>query len=359
MNEIYFAQIREDSRIERDLCSVYQPKTIATIGSGGCTAFSLLHDDIDHLYVIDINPAQTALIELKKAAIQTLDREHYLQFIGEKTIETSEREQTYKNLKPMLSHRAKEYWDRQIEQVRKGINYSGATERFYHYIGTHLRKHLYSEEIWQQLFRCSDIEEQRLFYQQYCTSEAWNVAIRILLSKTTHLQFYPAQMFQQAGETIFSQFFSSKFKQEVCNKRIHHNYFLSQLLYGSYLWKEKEGMPYYLSDQGYAQAKKNAEKCMVIREDIAQFLAATDHQIDAFFLSNVFDWIQENERNHLFQAITKAKSPQAVFLTRSMWGIELPTDYSKMMHVNEDQCDMYLSMERSMMYQKLIVGTWS
>lgn len=84
VSEIYFAQVREDSRIERRLQASYEARRVLTIGSGGCTAFSLLDDELESLVVVDANPAQCALIELKKAALIALEREDYLAFIGER-----------------------------------------------------------------------------------------------------------------------------------------------------------------------------------------------------------------------------------------------------------------------------------
>ncbi|CAJ1002762.1 hypothetical protein [Brevibacillus aydinogluensis] len=39
MTDLYFAQIREDSMVERTLADRYRPKTVAVIGSGGVRRF--------------------------------------------------------------------------------------------------------------------------------------------------------------------------------------------------------------------------------------------------------------------------------------------------------------------------------
>lgn len=359
MNEIYFAQIREDSRIERDLCDKFAPKRIVTIGSGGCTAFSLLNDDVEQVVIMDYNPAQMALIELKKAAILCLNHTRFLQFIGEKDMEQRERVQVYEQqLKTILSQTAIDFWDQHLVLIKQGINYSGATEKFYQFVGNHLRKNVYSDEVWSELFQCSTIDEQKKFYKTYCTSESWQTAIRILLSKTTHLQFYPAQMFSQSGETDFSDFFAGRFKAEISQRKIRDNYFLSQLLWRSYRWEEDEGMPYYLSEQGFLQAKRNLHKCTLETGDITLLLDKQAAKVDAFFLSNVMDWASKTDRSRICQAITKSKAPEAIFLLRSMWGIDLPIEFLASMKIDLEECQNYLNLERAMMYQKLIIGVW-
>lgn len=359
MNEIYFAQIREDSRIERELCDQYTPKRIVTIGSGGCTAFSLLNDYVEQVIIIDYNPAQTALIELKKAAILCLNYLRFLQFIGESEMKPRERIEVYEQqLKPILSKSTADFWNQHLILIKQGINQAGVTEKFYQFVGSHLCKNIYSDDIWLKLFQCSSKNEQRDFYETYCANEAWRTAIRILLSKTTHLQFYPPQMFLQAGETDFSDFFSERFKEAIWHQKINDNYFLSQLLWGSYRWEEEEGMPYYLSERGFLQAKRNLHKCSLVTGDLASILDKQVANVDAFFLSNIMDWADKEERSRICQAISKARSDEAIFLLRSMWGVDLPTSFLASMKVDLDQCKRYLALERAMMYQKLIVGVW-
>src|SRR5688572_13028352 len=63
---LLFAQVREDAAVEAGLLrEVDGPARLFAIGSGGCTAFSLLAAKPEAaLYAVDINPAQIYLMEL-------------------------------------------------------------------------------------------------------------------------------------------------------------------------------------------------------------------------------------------------------------------------------------------------------
>jgi S-adenosylmethionine:diacylglycerol 3-amino-3-carboxypropyl transferase len=83
MSEVFFAQIREDGRVERHVRDTARARRIVCVGSGGCTALSLLDDGVERVFAVDQSPAQCSLIELRKAAMSELGREAYLAFIGE------------------------------------------------------------------------------------------------------------------------------------------------------------------------------------------------------------------------------------------------------------------------------------
>ena len=81
MNEIHFAQIREDGRLEHALVERRKPSRVVCVGSGGCTALSILSRDVDAVYCVDKSPAQSALVELKKAALSALDSSRAIRLI--------------------------------------------------------------------------------------------------------------------------------------------------------------------------------------------------------------------------------------------------------------------------------------
>jgi S-adenosylmethionine-diacylglycerol 3-amino-3-carboxypropyl transferase len=354
LNQLYFAQIREDSLVERHLTDTNQPKTIVTIGSGGCTALSLLQDEVHRVYAIDQNEAQAALIECKKAAIQALSREEFLSFIGE--AEATDRLETYRRVAPLLPAYAREYWDRHPGDIAMGINQCGATERFYRFIGQNIRLNVYGDEVWDALFACRSVDEQIAFSEKYLTTEAWRTAVRLLLSKTTHLQFFPAFMFAHARENDFGAFFEAMFLRELRSKPVTNNYFLSQLLFATYLYNQPEGLPRYLSESGYAVAKRNLHKLTVVPLSLQQALPGLEG-VDAFYLSNVFDWADQPAREQICTAILRAKSDSAVVMYRNMLAANpLPDFFRDRLRVDEELSRQMTALERSMMYQQITVG---
>ncbi len=354
MYEIYFSQIREDSRVERRFKEIHAPERIVCIGSGGCTAFSLLDDSVRNVYAVDVNRAQCALIELKRAAIGQLDRKAYLGFIGETSM--SHRMEGYEGLKETLPAYARKYWDQQRIKLALGINHAGVTERFYRVVGDNLRNSVCGEAAIRALFSCTSVEEQRHRLQLDFATEAWRTAIRVLMSKSTQLVFYPSFWFAETGEDDFGVFFSEQFERELQTKRISDNYFLSQLFFGSYIHDQAEGTPHYLSPEGFASAKRNLDKLTVVNNSLQAGLQKFA-DIDAFFLSNVFDWGKETDRFSVCDAVLKAKSDEALLLYRNMYGqVSMSPRLFDRFDVDDVlSCELH-GMERSMLYRRLTAG---
>lgn len=355
MSTIFFSQIREDSLVEKEISAQFQPKKIVVIGSGGCTAFSVVDDYVDKVLCVDMNPAQCALIELKKQAINSLNREEYLAFIGEK--KDKNRNECYLTLSEKLPANAKNFWDKNIEGIKQGINQCGVTEQFYRFIGGNVCNNVYSKDIWTELFTSSSLKKQQEFYEQYLTTPEWKTTVKLLLSKTTHLQFFPKYMFEHASENDFGDFFSLQFEKEIKTKRVHNNYFLSQILLTSYLFDQENGMPFYLTNEGYDMTKRNIEKIVVYPGSL-QTVLKTQESVDAYYLSNVFDWANETERNEICEAILRSKSREAIFLSRNMLSVQqLPEFFEERFQINSELSKRCMELERSMLYQKITVGT--
>ncbi len=53
MSDLHFAQIREDSWIEREIADAERPQRIVAVASGGCTALSLLDDEVEEVIAVD------------------------------------------------------------------------------------------------------------------------------------------------------------------------------------------------------------------------------------------------------------------------------------------------------------------
>jgi S-adenosylmethionine-diacylglycerol 3-amino-3-carboxypropyl transferase len=350
MPEIYFAQIREDSLVERHIMTKFRPRKVLCIGSGGCTAFSILNDDLHELLCVDLNQAQCALVELKKAAITTLERNEFLAFIGERP--GSDRLQTFSRLESHLPSYAKDYWASNRGLVKDGINKSGATERFYSFISSKLRDSVYGRDIMQELFGCANLEDQQKVYQKHFTSEHWLQAIRYVLSKDMHLRFFPSYMFAHARVDDFSNFFLERFEVEVKSKLLGNNYFLSQFLFGEYLEHRDEGLPYYLSEAGYKTARNNLHKLRILPSDISS-VCRNSPGTDCFFLSNVFDWADQQQRKEICRDILSAASGSASLLYRSMFAAANISSCLPEAKRDDEYSGFLAKTERSMMYKDI------
>jgi len=185
-----------------------------------------------------------------------------------------------------------------------------------------------------------------------------------LLSRTTHLRFFPAFMFEQVGEMDFGEFFFLRFGVEVEQRSLAGNYFLSQLLFGTYWPEHPEGLPAYLTPAGYALAQRNVDKLELVNDSIQRHLEQRQGPpYDAYFLSNVFDWQSSIDRirttNALLSPGARASmlNEAALLLWRNMLATpSLPAEFLERFRVDRTLSDELSGKERSLLYRAVTVA---
>ncbi len=360
MSELHFAQIREDGRLELKVLESTRARRVVCIGSGGCIALSLLRDEVETVWAVDASPGQCALIELKRAALREFSRKELLSFLGEGRPSGVDRSAMLDALLPGLPTWAQDFWSRHrmLLSEGEGANHCGTTERFYRHVGRQLLA-VQRESVWEGLLQADSIEAQREIYARSFETPAWRRAVAEALSRTAHLRFFPAFMFAQAQENDFAAFFASQFEREIQSRLLRGNFFLTQLLWGTYAWGERDGAPDWLSEEGWARARRNADRLVVVPSPLEHFLPAVQG-IDAFFLSNVFDWAQPAQARTLGEAVVHAAAPGAALLFRNMLSIPpLPDALSQRLQADPVQSGELHALERSMLYRRVYLGRLS
>ncbi|MGH7619814.1 MAG: DUF3419 family protein, partial [Gemmatimonadaceae bacterium] len=71
-DRLYFAQVREDPLLEIEALQPTASDSLVVVGSGGCTALSLLSAGAGRVASVDLNRSQNHLIELKLATVSTM-----------------------------------------------------------------------------------------------------------------------------------------------------------------------------------------------------------------------------------------------------------------------------------------------
>jgi len=353
MAELFFAQLREDTQVERAVLSRYRSTRIACIASGGCGALSLLADAVESVIAIDLSLAQCAQVELRRVAIAALERDAYLGFIGER--DDPHRLHTYAALRAGLPAYAQSYWDARPQCVAEGTQRAGVTERFYRFLSQNLCHAVLSEALWRELLVLREPALQSAFFTQHCDQPGFRAALRVLLSRTTHLAFFPAYMFARASEHQFGDFFFAQFAAELARNSVYDNYLLHQLLLGHYLLDRPFAAPYYLQEGAYREVQRNLHKLTVVPATLSE--ALTEHDgFDAFFLSNVFDWLEGEVREQTASAIVRAARPLAHVVTRHMLATaELPASLERALTPPSEALEL-ARLERSMLYRAVRHG---
>src|SRR5215510_16072992 len=84
---LIYNQCWEDYALDQSALQIGVGDRIVTITSAGCNALNYLLFDPSRIDAVDLNPHQSALLELKLAAIRSLTCEEFFAMFGEGRIE--------------------------------------------------------------------------------------------------------------------------------------------------------------------------------------------------------------------------------------------------------------------------------
>src|SRR5260221_13157083 len=231
--ELLFGMSWEDPDSDRSALEIQPSDTILTITSGGCNTLALLLEDPRRIYALDINPCQSHLLELKRAAIRHLDYDDLHMFLGLRP--SKDRLQMFESLAGELSNPALEYWRRRPAAIRDGIVYQGRYEEFLRHFRRLLRLVQGRHRI-EGLFECQSLEEQRDYFDRVWNTVQWRMLFRLAFNKyvlakrglsTDYFRF-------DDGAQSFAESFFNRSKRAFREIPVASNYFLAQSLLSRY-----------------------------------------------------------------------------------------------------------------------------
>jgi S-adenosylmethionine-diacylglycerol 3-amino-3-carboxypropyl transferase len=178
--ELLFGMSWEDPESDRLALQIKPGDAVVTISSGGCNTFGLLLEDPGHIFAVDINPCQSHLLELKRAAIRHLDLDDLYAFLGLRP--SRNRAEVFESLGSDLSAPALAYWRSRPEAIQCGVVYQGRYEQFLR----HFRRLLHLAQGRRRidgLFQSQSLEEQRDYFDRVWNTVQWRMLFRLLFNK--------------------------------------------------------------------------------------------------------------------------------------------------------------------------------
>jgi S-adenosylmethionine-diacylglycerol 3-amino-3-carboxypropyl transferase len=311
--EIVFAQVREDAAVEvAALATCEPPKVAFCIGSGGCTAFSLLTGGLARLHVVDLNPAQLDLLELKKAALTGLPYPEMLRCM------TVDARPDYPALRPRLTPEASAFWDARPWQLALGLNQCGRIERGLKRAMRLCLPLLLGRRRIEAMFLQMDLAAQRAFYRTCWDTWRWRCVFRWALSRPVLRLFY-GKPFVDRLPAEFPRLMKRQIDAAFLEFPIAENGYLWQTFLGRYPPGEN-GLPIYLRRAHHAAVQAGLAHTSLECSDAAGWLEAqAPASIGFYALSNILEVTTPAYAARLMDAILKTAKPGAVVCVRSIF----------------------------------------
>ncbi|HUF28038.1 MAG TPA: DUF3419 family protein [Gemmatimonadaceae bacterium] len=358
LDRLYFAQVREDPRLELAALAPHLGGTIAIVGSGGCTALSLLAVGTGRVVAIDLNLAQNHLIELKLAAVAALAAGAATAFLGGSPIGEQVRSSTYTLLRPRLSDGARRYWDERPEAIRRGAITAGVTERFIATVVAAIRLFVHGDQRIRTLLRCRTIEEQRAYHREVWCSRRWRTLFTVLLNRFVFRRTYDPAFFEHVDNPSFPRHFLGTIERALTELPIADNYFVHQMLTGRYPVDVPGGVPPYLDAALAPRARAASHRLTLVDGTFTDWLrSAPDRSIDGFALSNICEWMTHSGIEELFSEIVRTAAPRATVCVRNFVGwTEIPERWRGVVVPDAMLGDRLSRLDRSAVQRRILVA---
>lgn len=351
---IHYSQCWEDPKTMLNGLKVKAEDDIITIGSGGDNSFALLLENPSSITVVDSNPAQMNLVELKIRAIQNLNYSEFLGFLGAKDCKS--RIDLYGKLRPFLSMDASSYWDNYIDYISKGVIHIGKFERFFALFRNRVLPLIHKDMTVERLLACRTIYEQKNFFGDVWNNHRWRFLLRLFFSKFVmgHLGRDPS-FYEHVGINKTSEEILKRTQHGLTEVSMDSNFFVEYILTGRY--KNPDNMPPYLLASNFDFLKKNCGKLKLINNTITEYISQLKpYSVSRFYLSDVFEYMSQCEFEETLvniARVSKADSRVAfwtLFINRC-----IPDKFSKKFKSNYDLSRELTFLSRTFFYNNFNV----
>jgi S-adenosylmethionine-diacylglycerol 3-amino-3-carboxypropyl transferase len=350
--KLVFTHNWEDPESDQAALKIKSGDTVFAISSGACNVLGFLLSDPETIYSIDINPAQSCILELKIAAIKALDFEEFIAFSGIK--DHTNRAALYDKIKPFLSRETAVFWATRDKIIKEGFIMNGKYERFIRIAGKFMTL-LQGKNKVRKLFDEKSRQEQELYYDQVWNTKRFHYLFKIIFNKRILARRgLVADYFHfDDGSKSFAESFYNRSKKAFRDIPIQGNYFLSLYLLGRY--RNENEVPAYLKKENYEIIKSRVDR---IRSNTAEAQGwldtMPDESINCFALSNICELMSEKDTYRLFTSVSRTGRKNARVIFRNlMIPREVPDDLKNLIVKDEILSKHIQFNDRSFVYGKV------
>jgi S-adenosylmethionine-diacylglycerol 3-amino-3-carboxypropyl transferase len=323
-NNLVYNTCWEDPRIDKQVLHLTPDDNLLVITSAGCNALSYALTGLNHVYAVDMNPRQNALLELKMSGIRHLDFETFLQMFGNGRL-TGVKSIYHAKLRNGLSPFAKKFWDRRIRRYfdskRKSFYFHGTTGTFARLINSIIDRTKMRCDV-HDILNAQTIDEQQEIWARL-RKKLWSRLIKFLMNRDTTLSLLGVPRAQR--KQIETQYDGGvvKFVQDCLDSvfgtlPVQDNYFWRLYATGSYT---PSCCPEYLERKNFEALKDGLVNRISVHTDTVEgFLQKNEVPISRFVLLDHMDWLSHHLYNALvseWQMILRRATPHCRILWRS------------------------------------------
>lgn len=347
---IRYSQVWEDADLLIEALNLTNNDVVLSIASAGDNAFALLAQNPAKVYAIDLSYAQIACCELRKAMYHQLTWKEHLIFGGVvKTKNDINRVAVFEKLD--LSPEVREYWQYNIELIKNGFMNAGKFEKYFKIFRTKALPLVHSRRQVAKLLTPKSTEERRAFYDKVWNNHRWRMMFNIFFSRFVMGRLGRDKEFFKYVEGSVADRILFRSKHALSELDTSQNPYMHFILNGRY----STVFPFSLRKENYEKIRNNLDKIEFRKCSIEQFAHEYDGEINAFNLSDIFEYMTQDGMDSLYGTLLSKSANNARF---AYWNMLAPRDCSKEMRkkhnvqTNAEQNIEFLLKDKAFFYSK-------
>ncbi len=339
-NNLVYNTCWEDPRLDREALEIGPSDAILVITSAGCNALDYALCGPAHVYAVDMNPRQNALLDLKRAGIRSLEFDDFFRMFGEGRLPGAKRIYEQK-LRALLPEWSRGFWDAKIkwfDHPTRSFYFRGTSGLFARLAKLYTDRVIKVRPHLEALLEAGSLDEQRAIYERH-VRDNFSGFLKFLLNRDTTMSMLGVPLAQRRQiEATYSgdlaRFIQDCIEGAFVKLPMKDNYFWRLYINGRYT---RACCPEYLVADNFERLKEGlVDRVSTHTASVQAFLEGHQGSISRYVLLDHMDWLSD----HFFpllesewQAIVNRAAPNARAIWRS-GGFN--TDFVQEVRVNVD-----------------------
>jgi len=349
-----YSMVWEDDELLRSGLNIGPDDDVLCICSAGDNVLSLALAGARTVTAVDMNPAQTALLELKLAAIRSGSYDRLVGVLG--LAETGEAQvltplDHYEVLRGDLPEDARAFWDEHRDLLAGGVVFAGRLEQ---YILGFARKHLaelWPDDLFDRLVAARTVDAQGSLFLVEGLTDAFQERFRWYFGREQMAANGrdPAQFRHVQGGDV-GGYFLDRFVWAMTSTRLADNFYVRAFLSGSY--GPPESGPAYLRPANFEALRLAAPRVRVVTGQMEQVLAEYG-PFDKGAFSDMFEYMSEELAADVLGGLARAFRPGGRL---AWWCLLVPRPVQPPLVAADDRAAALWAGDRAWFYRSFHLG---
>jgi len=300
LGALRYSVVWEDHELLEEGLAIGPDDDVLSITSGGDNTLALLLQEPRSVTAIDMSGAQSALLQLKLAAIRRLEHDELARLAGALP---GERSALYRRLRDDLPEQARTYWDANVHVIEAGLLEAGRLEA---YLAGFARDHLpelWPDDLFDRLVDAPDLTAQADLFEREGRTDAFERRFRWYYGRDMMAKHGrdPAQFAHVQGGDVGLWFFS-RFCWACTHTRLRDNFYV-QLFCGR-RYRDLAAGPLWLRPDNLPRLRALADRVEVVTGELEGLLDGSPAgRFSKANLSDVFEYMSEELSDRFFELL--------------------------------------------------------